>query len=544
MPWSESSFMWLRTFFFFGVVLCGIIGVRSALFPPPIPPHVVDFDATAVEADEFRTLVANVDASIEAGFRKEGLKPAPLAGDLTVARRLHLALMGTIPSVQEIRQFETYQGEQRTQWWLEGILRDRRSADYLAERFARAYVGTEDGPFLVYRRRRFVSWLADEFVSNRPYDQLVRQLIASEGLWTDKPATNFITVTVEQANKNQPNPERLAARVTRAFLGIRLDCAQCHNHPFESWKQADFQGLAAFFGQVHEGFTGTYDGDGELTLENRKTGVPQTIAPRVPFAAELAPADGSRRKRLAAWVTHPKNPYFSRVTVNRIWALMFGRPMLDKVDDVSSIEQVPPALKLLADDFVANKYDLRRLIRVISATEAFRRDSAADHELTEAHERAWAAFPITRLRPEQVVGSVQQAASLTTLDAETHILIRLAGLGARNEFIKRYGDTGEDEFDNRGGTIPQRLLLMNGELVHDRTKEGLFSAATRIGWQARDDHAAVRTAYLAVFTRPPSAVETAHFEKRLAGSTGKERSRRMEDLYWALFNATEFSWNH
>jgi hypothetical protein len=536
--------MWLRNLLFVGVILGGVVGVRAALFPPPVPPRDTAFDAAAVEADDFRSLVARVDAAIEAGFAAENLRPAPPAAPLTVARRLHLALMGTIPSLQEIRQFEAYPGDHRLDWWLDGVLQDRRCADFLAERLARAYVGTEDGPFLIYRRRRFVAWLADEVLKNRPYDQLVRELIASEGLWTDRPATNFVTVTADPAKGNQPDPERLAARVTRAFLGIRLDCAQCHNHPFEAWKQADFRGLAAFFGQVKQGFTGTHDGDGELTLENRRTGEKETIAPRVPFRPDLVPEKGTRRERLAAWTTHPENPYFARVTVNRVWALLFGRPMLDKVDDVSSVEDVPAALRLLADDFVAHGFDLRRLIRVIAATGAFRRDSAADHEITDAHEKAWAAFPLTRLRPEQVVGGVQQAASVTTLGPDTHILFRLASLGARNQFLARYGDTGEDEFDNRGGTIPQRLLLMNGELVHDRTKEGLFTAATRIAWQARDDEAAVRAAYLAVLTRAPTADELAHFRGRLAGSTGNERTRRMEDLYWALINATEFSWNH
>lgn len=536
--------MWLRNLFFIGVLLGGVFGVRSAIFPPAIPPRSTDFDVTSVESAEFRTLVDQVDAAIEAGYVKENLKPASLADPRTIARRLHLALMGTIPSLQELRQFEAYQGDHRLQWWLDGILHDRRSADFLAERFARAYVGTEGGPFLVFRRRRFVSWLGDELANNRPYDQLVRELIATQGLWTDKPATNFITVTIEQARQNQPNPERLAARVTRAFLGIRLDCAQCHNHPFESWKQADFQGLAAYFGQVKQGFTGTSDGDGELKLESRKTGEMQTIAPRVPFRADLVPAEGTRREQLAAWVTHPQNPYFARVTVNRVWALMFGRPMLDAVDDVSSVDNVPEALKLLASDFMTHRYDLRRLIRIIAATQAFQRDSAAEHEITDEHERHWAAFPMSRLRPEQVVGSVQQAASVTTLDAETHILFRIATLGARNDFLTRYGDMGEDEFDNRGGTIPQRLLLMNGELVFDRTKEGLFTAATRIGWQARDDRAAIRSAYLAVLTREPTQAEVTHFQGRLNGCTGKERLRCMEDLYWALINSTEFSWNH
>src|SRR5262245_22652507 len=116
MPGSESSIMWLRTLFFIGVIVCGIVGVRSALFPPPVPPHVNDFDATEIEAKDFRKLVVDVDAAIEAGFNKEGLKPAPLANDLAVARRLHLALMGTIPSLQEIRQFDAHQGAHRLQW--------------------------------------------------------------------------------------------------------------------------------------------------------------------------------------------------------------------------------------------------------------------------------------------------------------------------------------------------------------------------------------------------------------------------------------------
>ena len=337
--------MWKRNLFFIGAILAGILGVRAALFPPPVPPHTPHFDGGQFDSEEFRSIVAQVDAALRERYTQEGLEPAPPADELTVARRLSLALTGSIPSLQEIRQFEGYQDGHRLQWWLEGILQDRRSADYLAERFARVFVGTEDGPFVIFRRRRFVSWLSDAFLQNRPYDALVRELIASEGLWTDKPATNFITVTVEQGEgkPRQPTPERLAGRVARAFLGVRLDCAQCHNHFFEKWKQADFQGLAAFFGQVKEGFTGTYDGEGEYTHENRRTGEPETITPRVPFLAELVPAEGSRREQLAAVrVTHPLNPYFARVTVNRAWALLFGRPMLDKVDDVSSSEDIPP----------------------------------------------------------------------------------------------------------------------------------------------------------------------------------------------------------
>ena len=137
-----------------------------------------------------------------------------------------------------------------------------------------------------------------------------------------------------------------------------------------------------------------------------------------------------------------------------------------------------------------------------------------------------------------------QSASLTTLNSESPLVVRLATVIGENEFMQRYGDTGEDEFSGRGGTIPQRLLLMNGGLVHEKTKDALFNAATRIGWLAPDDATAVRTAYLVVLTRLPTPAEAQHFEGRLGGAQGNERARRLEDLFWALLNSTEFAWNH
>jgi hypothetical protein len=381
-------------------------------------------------------------------------------------------------------------------------------------------------------------------MANRPYDELVRELLTSDGLWTDKPATNFITVTI-QADKNQgPDAERLAARVARAFLGVRLDCAQCHNHPFQSWKQQDFQGLAAFFGQVEQGFTGIHDSNGELRLENRKTLEKETIPPRVPFYPELLPSEGTRRGQLAQWTTDARNTYFARATVNRIWALLFGRPMVEPVDDLTVAEEIPAALQLLAYDFTAHHHDLRRLVKLIVALQVFQLDSAAEHELTDAHEKAGAAFPMSRLRPEQVAYSLQQIGSVRTLNQDTHILWRFLRATSENEFVKRYGDTGEDEFDGRGGTIPQRLLLMNGSLSKEKTKAELLTASGQIGMMAPHDHTAVENAYLGVLTRRPTSEEAAHFEARLSGSMGLPRQELMEDLYWILLNSSEFSWNH
>ncbi len=565
--------MWKRNLLFAGVIVAGLIALTAGLLPRRTPARARHFDPAEAQSDDFRAAVARVDAAlyprwtesqqVQIGGALAGAPQGPLhalpwlnvpaepalplappAADLVVARRLALALTGTIPSLQDIRQFEAQPPGQRLDWYLAVLLEDRRFGDYLAERLARAYVGTEAGPFIVFRRRRLVTWLSDQVMANRPYDELARELMTAQGLWTDRPATNFITATVDQANQKGPDPERLAARTARAFLGLRLDCAQCHNHPFQHWKQSNFQGLAAWYGQIKQGGAGIHDGDGDYEFLNRKTGEMQPVEPAVPFRQELVPVQGTRRERLAAWVTHPRNRWFGRAIANRMWALMFGRPLVDPVDDLMSAGDPPKALDVLAEDFVAHGHDLRRLIKVIAATRAFRLDSAADFDITPEHDKAWCAFPLTRLRPGQVAGAILQASSLETNNAESHILFRAVRAAGEAQFVQRYGDTGEDEFGNRGGTIPQRLLMMNGELVQNSTKDNLFNAAGRIAMLAPDDHKAVEAAYLTVLTRRPTQEEADHFEAKLAGTRGDERKQRLEDLFWTLLNSSEFAWNH
>lgn len=542
--------MGVRDLLFIGLVLGGTAGLAASLYPPRLDarPSVPRSNRQA-RNDDLKETVRRVDASFRSRWAAEGVAPATAAPEPAVLRRLALALSGSIPSLEEVRRLETLPEGQRAARYAADLLAERRFADYFAERFARVYVGTENGPFVIFRRRRFVSWLSDQLMKGRPYDQIVRELIHTDGLWTDRPAVNFVTVTYDP-EKKYVDPERVAGRVARAFLGARIDCAQCHDHPFAQWKQADFQGLAAFFGHLTSGLTGVYEEPGVYEPTDRKSGKPKAYAPRVPFLPELLPAEGngSRRERLARWVTDPKNPNLPRATVNRVWALMFGRPLVEPVDDLSSADELPEALTILADDFVSHGYDLRRLVRAIASTEIFHLESTMPAETTaaaaDAAEKAWAVFPLTRLRPEQVVGGLLQTGSLTTIDTDSPIFIRLSKAIGESQFVQRYGDSGEDEFDGRGGTIPQRLLMMNGELVSDKVKGGPFSASSRIGYFAPTDRAAVETVYLTVLTRKPTPDEARHFEAKLSGTRGKAREARLSDLVWTLINSTEFSWNH
>jgi len=182
---------------------------------------------------------------------------------------------------------------------------------------------------------------------------------------------------------------------------------------------------------------------------------------------------------------------------------------------------------------------------VIASTRVFQLDSEGAEPPTDQHDAHWAAFGLTRLRPEQVAGSILQAASLKPIDANAHIIWQLSRSAQRSDFIKLYGDVGEDEFSATGGTIPQRLLLMNGNMVHERIKDNIVAnAATRILATARDNPSAVEAAYLAVLSRRPSPKESAHFVAALDEGGRFARRNRMADLYWALLNSTEFSWNH
>lgn len=544
--------MWKRNLLFLVLCVGGLAAIAANIPRPAQLSRKQQIAASGKRDADFDRTLERLNASFQQDWAARKLVPAGPADDLLIARRLALGLTGTIPSLEEIRALETIPPERRLEQWIDRLLVDRRYHDYFAERLARAYVGVEDGPLILFRRRRMVRWLSDQLRDNRPYDALVRELIVADGFSTSQPATNFLTHSIPKENSFHVDERKLAARVSRAFLGMRIDCAECHDHPFERWKQTDFEGLAAFFAGTRERFTGLADDPGEkkLEVEDRTTGKLRKVSSAVPFERELLPAGGAARTRLAAWVTHPQNEHFSQAIVNRVWALLLGRGLVDPVDDIRPGQPVPPALATLADDFSKHAFDLRRLIRLVAASEPFRIESRAnpaipDHEITPQHEAAWAAFPVARLRTEQVAGAIEQAASLETLDAETHVVLRFQISVERNTFNSRFGDAGEDELNPTGGTIPQALLLMNGAMVKNRTQGSpLYNASSQIALLASGDREAIEVAYLATLTRRPTRSELEHFVARLAVSTGRDRTAKLEDLCWTLVNSVEFSWNH
>lgn len=509
------------------------------------------------------TIDSSLVGQLDAAFREEAVRNeldiAEKAPWNLVCRRLSLALTGKVLSLEEYRWLESIPEDQRVARWVEALLDDSRCHEYLAERFSRAFVSTHEGPFVLFRRRKFRLWLAEQIRENRPYDQIARAMIAGEGLWTDNPEVNFITATMDENENGRADPIRLAGRTSRAFLGMRIDCLQCHDDflgnvelgdpadPREG-TQHDFHRLAAFYSgsRLSENiFAGIRDD--QQTYEYAFLGEtePETVVPAPPYSPELMPDEGSPRGRLAQWVTHPDNRAFSRVTVNRVWAMMFGRPLMEPIDDLPIAGPFAPGLEILAEDFTASKFDLHRLIRTIANSEVFQRASVADFHVTYRHESAWAVFPLTQLRPEQVAASVHQAARLKRIDRDSSFITQVEQFGTINDFLKDYGDRGEDEFDSESVTVSQRLLVMNGNVVSERTKPNpIVNATSRLSALASDDNHAIEVAFLTALNRPPTQDESDWMRVFIEGKRGESRARGMGDLFWSLFNTTEFLWNH
>ena len=548
--------MWHRDAFFVSLCVIGLALTASRLFQGQYL-EITHHEQDDVHSQQIQQVAGRVSNEFLSVWRKAKLKHAPLADNLTIARRLSLALTGTVPALEEIRSLQRIPKDRQLQWWTDRLLNDRRFSDYMAERLARAFVGTDGGPFVFYRRRRFVTWISEQLQEDVAYDELVRRVISDEGVWTTDPAVNFVTVTASENTKNQPDPIRLAGRTARAFLAMRIDCLQCHDDRLGNVQlggksqprdgtQQDFHRLAAFFAATKTTILGIRDGEGEYQYRFLDKTDKEKVPPDAPFLNELLSNEGSQRERLARWVTHRQNRPFARATVNRVWAILFGTPLVDPVDNISLHGPFPAAMETLANDFIEHDYNLRRLIRIIVGSKPFRVDSrASNFEVSDEHEQNWSVFRLTRLRAEQVAGALIQSCSTKTIDADAHIFSKLARHFQEVEFVKRFGDLGENEFEDRGGTIGQRLLLMNGDLVKQLTKKDLVgNASTRIAMLAQNDQRAIETAYLCVLSRHPTKRESDHFLKRLSQSTGDNRSQLLEDLFWVLLNSTEFSWNH
>jgi hypothetical protein len=499
-----------------------------------------------------------VDEHVKNRWQKVGLNPSPLCSDEQFLRRSFLAAIGTLPSRERVNAFlKSKDAAKRTALVDEllGLTGDPKRDVYIEE--WSAYWTQKWGDLLRNNRAKvgeigmwaFANWIRASLRENKPMDQFVREILMARGSIYQNGQANFYKVS--------SNPTDLAETTAQVFLGVRLQCARCHQHPFESYSQADYYGLAAFFTRVTTKRSSDFGGFGNDTVVRLKSSGyikhPRTgkIVRPTPLKNDPLESITSRdlRRPLAEWLTSPKNPLFARNIVNRTWGYFMGTALVEPIDDMRATNPPsnPELLDALADDFVKNGYNIRKLMRSIMISQTFQLSSTGNAD-NSGDTRFFSHYPNKRLPAEVLLDAIDHVCGTQERFTGVPLGTRAIELPDPN-FSSYFLDTlGRPlrivscECERTAEpNLAQVLQLANGELVQRKLtdKQGRISEIIK---SKATDEAAFRQFYVAAFSREPTAQELDHCRTILAAA--KDRRTGLEDILWALINSREFMFNH
>jgi hypothetical protein len=484
-----------------------------------------------------------VDRAVFGKLNRMRISPSELSSDQEFIRRLYLDTIGVLPAPQEVREFCTWGAANRREKLIERLLERPEFYDFWALKFADVLRSNgrliqPKGAYVFHR------WIRSALEREMPMDQFVRMLLTTDGSSFANPAANYYRISRD--------PENATETTAQLFLGVRIQCAKCHNHPFERWTQDDYYGFAAFFSQIgrkkgnlpeEEVIYWTHSGD----VHQPRTG--KLMRPKALGGPVLADAKTDRRVRLAAWLTGPENPFFARSLVNRVWFHLIGRGIVEPVDDFrdSNPAANDELLAGLTDSFVAGGYNLKGLIRTILRSRTYQL-SARTNELN-ADDNLYSSHALTRLLPAEVL--------LDAISVVTGTTTPFDGLpkGARatqipdgkmdNPFLKTFGRPArelacecERESDSN---LSQALQLIGGATVNGKLHDDAGRMA-QLSKSGKSPENITRELYAVALSREPSGSELAAATKHLR--TAKELRPAVEDLGWVLINSKEFLFRH
>ena len=483
-------------------------------------------------------LAALIDRHIESRLAAEGLRPAADADDAEFLRRVYLDLHGVIPTAEQAARFLDDTDPAKRARLIDALLSDPRYGEHLADVW-QGYLVSPLADDRWARADRLRRWLADRF-NTRTWDRIATELLTATGKIDENPAVVYLV----EGRLPRTVPD-LTDLTSRYFLGIRLNCAQCHDHPFVAWKRQDFWGMAAFFTQIQTPGksklvyqVGLKDYP-EVTLDSLKDGTPDGFLSRPPTflgGGELAAGKGAtNRAALAAWMTAPQNPYFARAMANRTWWRLFGRGIVNPVDDMHAANPPshPELLDLLARRFAEGGFDLKFLTRAIVSSRAYQRTSQPGG----ASEKQAALFGRMSVK---VLSAGQLHDSLAAVFGPP---AKTPGAdprqSARAEFTQFFGEDGSPDPTAYRRGIPHLVRQMNSGQFAGRNLPALAARVAKPGRSADD---VAGELFLAILSRRPTADEQKLFRDHAARVGSVEPAAR--ELAWALMMTSEFSLNH
>ncbi|HXG11248.1 MAG TPA: DUF1549 and DUF1553 domain-containing protein [Gemmataceae bacterium] len=486
------------------------------------------------------TLARLIDQEIQAKLTAEKVTAAPLADDAEFLRRLYLDIAGVIPPADKVVEFLNDTSPDKRARVIDELLASPQYGRHLADIWqAMLLPRTSDNRRL--QHEPMIKWLEQNFNENKPWNQMVSELLTATGTQDKNGAVTFFLAN--------PTADKVNDIVSRLFLGIQLQCAQCHNHPFTSWKQTDYWGMANFFVKVRPDNVNRAAKQGVSPGINESGTGRQRMLPE--SAMNLPPkfllgeqpklkANEPYRPAFAAWLTSPDNPFFARAMVNRMWHHFFGRGLVNPVDDMheGNIPSHPELLQELTAQFVASGFDLKHLIRGICNSQTYQRSSKP--VAGDVDPALFAHMTVKVLTPEQLYDSLEQvlgpARPARPVLRNANPALQRAN-NPRNQFVAFFqGDENADPTEYQDG-IPQALRLMNAPQANNLT-----AAVNRIAKGEQAPAAVIERLYLATLSRRPSTAEA----ERLTAYVQKQGDARQayHDILWALINSSEFRLNH
>lgn len=494
--------------------------------------------ARAALPDE-HAMAQRVDAWLAAGWERAGVLPAPPADDATFLRRVTLDLTGLIPTAFQVQAFLADTSPDKRSRLIDELLASPAHANHLANLWLHMLIPQDALSQQRESARALQAYLRLAIVDNRRYDVLVADLLTATGDARDAPAVLFYTSRDLKA-------EELAAATSRLFLGLHLECAQCHDHPFDRWKQRDFWGLAAFFARVRRPAGPRGAAQRLIDAETGEVNLPdsnQAATPAFPGnSTAISATDPNRRRLLALWMVSRDNPYFARAAVNRVWAQLFGRGLVEPIDDLA--EHNPPShpelLAELAAYFVASGYDLRALYRALANSRAYQLSSKVG--TVHPPPELFASMALKPMRAEQLFDCLVRATRRPLAYAPSG---ELPGSGdmLRDAFVARFQSALVRPGEFAAG-IPQVLTLMNGTLVQELTSPESSGLLQSLEAPYLDDAQRIDLLTLSVLSRWPTHDERAGWLAYLAEGAPSDRRQRLADILWAQVNSVEFIFNH
>ncbi|MEN1678265.1 MAG: DUF1549 and DUF1553 domain-containing protein [Planctomycetota bacterium] len=485
-----------------------------------------------------------IDELVGAKLDTMRITPSGPCSDAEFLRRVSIDIAGRLPTPEELTEFAASEDPAKRSAAVDRLLGEPAFCDIWAGKWADLLLVREENNRVDYKPMfLYARWLREQIASHRPLDEMVRDLIAARGTTFDTPATNFYQI--------EPDPKKVAENVAQAMLGQRIQCAQCHNHPFDRWTMDDYYAFTSFFTQVGRKRGEDYrewiiydrgSGDARNPVDNR------VMKPKYLGGDQAEPEPGvTRREQVAEWITSPDNPYFAPSVANRVWAHFFGMGIVDPVDDIriSNPPSNPELFETLGQKLVEYDYDLRRLVADICTSNTYQRSSLANPS-NEADTRNFARCIPRRLPAETLLDCLSQATespeklSGLPLGAKA---VEIAGGNPRNYFLQAFGRSSRQSVCACGATtdptLSQALHLINGATTNDKIYRG--GVIKRLLGEGKTAPEVIDAIYLRCLARKATPDEHAKYAEMMAEG---DPLQPLEDVFWAVLNSREFVFNH